>query len=601
MKEVVFRASSEIRASVVFATMIIILVMLPLFLLESVEGRLLKPLGFAYVVALTASLVVALTVTPVLCSFLLPRAKAVLSGREPRFVAWLKHLYQPTLRWSMHHPWLVITGAALLLIGFGASFQWMGRSFLPEFNEGALTISAVTLPGTSLAQSDELGRSLEKILLSVPEVVETARRTGRTELDEHVQGVESAELDVRLKMQNRSKQQMLDDIRRRVSILPGMNVTIGQPISHRIDHMLSGTLANIAVKVFGDDLTTLRALAKQVQAVVQSVPGAVDVSTEQQMEIPTVRVTYNRPALARHGLGAGAATQALQTAFVGQQVGEILEGQVSFPLVVRYDAEAIRDLDTIRQTPIDTPSGARIPLAAVADIREDRGPNFISRENVQRKIVVQCNVAGRDLRGLVNDIERRVQAQVPLPSGYHIEYGGQFESEARASQRLLWLCLAVIAGIFVILTTAFRSSRDALIVMLNLPLALIGGVIGVFVAGGVLSVASIIGFITLFGIATRNGIMLVSHVKHLVRDEGVEDLREAVRRGATERLAPIFMTAMAAGLALVPVALGLGKPGSEIQAPMAIVILFRLFSSTVLNMVVVPAVYARFGRKVSAQ
>ena len=601
VKEVVFRASSEIRASVVFATMIIILVMLPLFLLESVEGRLLKPLGFAYVVALTASLVVALTVTPVLCSFLLPRAKAVLSGREPRFVAWLKHLYQPTLRWSMHHPWLVITGAALLLIGFGASFQWMGRSFLPEFNEGALTISAVTLPGTSLAQSDELGRSLEKILLSVPEVVETARRTGRTELDEHVQGVESAELDVRLKMQNRSKQQMLDDIRRRVSILPGMNVTIGQPISHRIDHMLSGTLANIAVKVFGDDLTTLRALAKQVQAVVQSVPGAVDVSTEQQMEIPTVRVTYNRPALARYGLGAGAAAQALQTAFVGQQVGEILEGQVSFPLVVRYDAEAIRDLDTIRQTPIDTPSGARIPLAAVADIREDRGPNFISRENVQRKIVVQCNVAGRDLRGLVNDIERRVQAQVPLPSGYHIEYGGQFESEARASQRLLWLCLAVIAGIFVILTTAFRSSRDALIVMLNLPLALIGGVIGVFVAGGVLSVASIIGFITLFGIATRNGIMLVSHVKHLVRDEGVEDLREAVRRGATERLAPIFMTAMAAGLALVPVALGLGKPGSEIQAPMAIVILFGLFSSTVLNMVVVPAVYARFGRKVSAQ
>ena len=309
----------------------------------------------------------------------------------------------------------------------------MGRSFLPEFNEGTLTISAVTLPGTSLAQSDELGRSLEKILLSVPEVVATARRTGRTELDEHVQGVESAELDVNLKMQNRSKQQVLEDIRRRASILPGMNVTIGQPISHRIDHMLSGTRANIAVKIFGDDLAALRALAKQVEAVVQTVPGAVDVSTEQQMEIPTVRVTYDRPALARYGLGAGAAAQALQTAFVGQQVGEILEGQVSFPLVVRYDAGEIRDLETIRQTQIDTPSGARIPLAAVADIREDRGPNFISRENVQRKIVVQCNVAGRDLRGLVNDIERRVQAQVPLPSGYHIEYGGQFESEARAS------------------------------------------------------------------------------------------------------------------------------------------------------------------------
>ncbi len=595
-KDVVFRASSEIRASVVFATVIVILVLLPLFMLESVEGRLLKPLGFAYVVALTASLVVALTVTPALCSLLLPEAGAVLKGKEPRFVAWLKRLYQPILRWSMRHPVFVLTGAASLLIGFGASFHWMGRSFLPEFNEGTLTISAVTLPGTSLAQSDELGRSLEKILLSVPEVVATARRTGRTELDEHVQGVESAELDVNLKMRNRPKQQVLEDIRRRVSILPGMNVTIGQPISHRIDHMLSGTRANIAVKIFGDDLTTLRALAKQVQVAVQNVPGAVDVSTEQQMEIPTVRVRYDRSALARYGLGAGAAAEALQTAFVGQQVGEILEGQVSFPLVVRYDAERIQDLDAIRETLIDTPSGARIPLAAVAEIREDRGPNFISRENVQRKIVVQCNVAGRDLRGLVNDIEKNVRAQVSVPSGYHIEYGGQFESEARASERLLWLGLAVIAGIFVILTTAFHSSRDALIIMLNLPLALMGGVIGVFVAGGVLSVASIIGFITLFGVATRNGIMLVSHVKHVMTEEGVDDLREAVRIGATERLAPIFMTAMAAGLALVPVALGLGKPGSEIQAPMAIVILFGLFSSTALNMIVVPAVYGRFGR-----
>jgi CzcA family heavy metal efflux pump len=587
VKDVVFRASSEIRASVVFATVIVVLVLLPLFMLDSVEGRLLKPLGFAYVVALTASLVVALTVTPALCSFLLPRAKAVLKGQEPWFVAWLKRMYQPVLRWSMRHPVFVISGATMLLIGFGASSQWMGRSFLPEFNEGTLTISAVTLPGTSLGQSDELGRSLEKILLSVPEVAATARRTGRTELDEHVQGVESAELDVNLKMRKRSKPQVLEDIRRRVSILPGMNVTIGQPISHRIDHMLSGTRANIAVKIFGDDLSNLRVLAKQVQATIQEVPGAVDVSTEQQMETPTVRVRYDRAALAKYGLGAGAAAEALQTAFVGQQAGEVLEGQVSFPLVVRYNTEGIRDLDTIRQTLIDTPYGARIPLSAVADIREDRGPNFISRENVQRKIVVQCNVAGRDLRSLVNDIQKRVRAQVPVPRGYHIEYGGQFESEARASERLLWLGLAVIVGIFVILTSAFHSSRDALIIML----------IGVFVAGGVLSVASIIGFITLFGVATRNGIMLVSHVKHLIREEGVTDLRDAVRIGATERLAPIFMTAMAAGLALVPIALGLGKPGSEIQAPMAIVILFGLFSSTALNMIVVPAVYVRFGGK----
>ncbi|MBI4456943.1 MAG: efflux RND transporter permease subunit [Acidobacteria bacterium] len=596
-KEVVFRASSEIRGSIVFATVIIVLVFLPLFMLESVEGRLLKPLGFSYVVALTASLVVALTITPVLCSLLLPRARAVVRGREPRFVAWLKRLYQAPLRWSMNHTGIVVSAAVLLLACAVASFGWLGRSFLPEFNEGTLTISAVTLPGTSLAESDQLGRSLEKILLGVPEVVRTARRTGRTELDEHVQGVESAELDVDLEMKDRRKNEVLEDIRQRVTLLPGMNVTIGQPISHRIDHMLSGTRANVAVKIFGDDLPTLRGLAKQVQSEMQQVFGVVDLSTEQQTEIPTVRVRLNREALARYGLGAGSAAEAVQTAFLGQPVGQILEGQIAFPLVLRYAVNPRSDLGSIRQTLIDTPSGVRVPLGAVADIREDRGPNFISRENVQRKIVVQCNVAGRDLRSVVNDIERRVGASVPLPRGYHIDYGGQFESEARATQRLLYLGIAVVIGILVILGSAFRSFRDAFIIMLNLPLALIGGVLGVFVSGEVLSVASIIGFITLFGIATRNGIMLISHVKHLMQAEGVTDLREAVRIGATERLAPILMTAMAAGLALIPVALGMGKPGSEIQAPMAIVILFGLFTSTALNMVVVPSLYGRFGVK----
>ncbi|MDP2999275.1 MAG: efflux RND transporter permease subunit [Bryobacterales bacterium] len=600
-KEVVYRASCEIRASVVFATLIILLVFVPLFMLESVEGRLLKPLGLAYVLALSASLVVALTITPALCSLLLPRAKKVLEGREPWFVGWLKRLYQPTLRWSIRHPFLILVGAAVLLAAAGAFSTRMGRSFLPEFNEGTLTISAVTMPGTSLAQSDELGRSLERILLSVPEVVATARRTGRTELDEHVQGVESAELDVNLKMQRRSKHDVLEDIRRRVTLLPGMNVTIGQPISHRIDHMLSGTRANVAVKIFGDDLPALRALAKQVQVVMQGVGGVVDLSTEQQTEIPTVRVRWDRAALARYGLGAGAASEALQTAFVGLPVGQILEGQVAFPLVVRYATDDLSDLNTIRETMIDTPSGARVPLAAIADVREDRGPNFVSRENVQRKIVVQCNVAGRDLRSVVNEVERKVRNAVSLPRGYHVEYGGQFESEARASERILWLGLAVIAGIFVILVTAFHSFRDASIIMLNLPLALMGGIAGVFLAGGTLSVASLIGFIALFGIATRNGIMLISHVKHLMEFEGVADLKDAVMTGASERLAPIFMTAMAAGLALVPMALGLGKPGSEIQAPMAIVILFGLFSSTALNMIVVPAVYARFGRPAGAE
>ena len=594
--EVVYRASVEVRSSIVFATFIIVLVFVPLFLLESVEGRLLEPLGFAYVIALGASLIVALTITPALCSLLLPRAKMVLEGREPWLVQWLKRLYQPTLRWAVNHSLVILIGSGLLLASTIFSIRWMGRSFLPEFNEGALTIQAVTLPGTSLAESDQLGRQLERILLTVPEVASTARRTGRAELDEHVQGVESAEVDVSLKMRDRPKEAVLAEIRQRVTLLPGVNVTVGQPISHRIDHMLSGTRANIAVKIFGDDLATLRELANRVHSTMQGVEGVVDLSVEQQMDIPTLRVRFDRPLLARYGLPAGDAADTLQTALRGRQVGQILEGQVAFPLVVRYLTDDTQDLESVGRTMLDTPAGAQIPLTAVSEIREDRAPNFISRENVQRKIVVQCNVAGRDLRSVVNDIERAMQSSVSLPRGYHIEYGGQFESEAQASERLLWLGGIVILGIFLLLFTAFRSFRDPLIIMFNLPLALVGGVIGVFTFGGILSVASLIGFITLFGIATRNGIMLISHVRHLMEVEGVQDLKEAVVRGASERLAPIFMTALAAGLALVPIALRMGEAGNEIQAPMAIVILFGLLSSTALNMVVVPSLYARFGR-----
>lgn len=592
---VVFSASSEIRGSIVFATMIIILVFLPLFFLSGVEGLLLRPLGLAYVAALFTSLVVALTVTPALCSYLLPRAKAVIEGHEPRLVGWLKHRYGRDLPWALDHSRVVLAGSALLLLAAIVALFFVGRSFLPEFNEGTLTISAVTLPGTSLEESDKLGMTVEKILLSIPEVSATARRTGRAELDEHVQGVESAEIDVGLKMLDRPKAELLAEMRERLSLVPGMNFTIGQPISHRIDHMLSGTRANIAVKIFGDDLQTLRGLARQVEAAMRGVPGVVDLSTEQQSDIPTLRVRFDRTALARYGMPVGDAAEALQAAFVGRQVGQIFEGQVAFPLVVRYPFENHADLEAVRQTLMDTPSGARVPLGAVADIRVDRGPNFISRENVQRKIVVQCNVAGRDLRSVVNDVERHAQASVSLPAGYHIEYGGQFESEAEASRLLLWLGLAVVLGILVILTAAFRSFTDALIIMCNLPLALIGGVAGVFLSDGVLSVASIIGFITLFGIATRNGIMMISHIKHLMAEEGVTDLRQAVLRGAIERLSPILMTALTAGLALIPLALGAGKPGSEMQAPMAIVILFGLLSSTFLNMVVVPAAYFRFG------
>ncbi|MBI3684764.1 MAG: efflux RND transporter permease subunit [Acidobacteria bacterium] len=595
--EVIYRASTEIRGSVVFATIIVALVFLPLFALSSVEGRLLAPLGFAYIVSLSASLVVALTVTPALCSFLLPNARSVLRGHEPWLVSRLKRVFQPSLRWSLDHPWIVVLSSLLLLIGAGMALSRTGRAFLPEFNEGTLTVSAVTLPGTSLADSDSLGRGLERILLGVPEVVSTARRTGRAELDEHVQGVESAEVDVMLRMRERPKDEVLAEIRERVTLLPGMNVTVGQPISHRIDHMLSGTRANIAVKVFGDDLTMLRSLARQVEAAMRGIDGVVDLSMEQQTDIPTVRVRVRPEDAARYGLQPGEVTAMIQTAFVGIEVNRVLEGQISFPMVVRYPETKLDDLEVIGRTLVDSPSGAKVPLDAVADLYEDRGPNFISREGVQRKIVVQCNVAGRDLLGVVNEIQAAVKKKVTLPQGYRVEYGGQFESEAEASRRLLILGAGVIAGILLILATAFHSTRDALIIMLNLPLALVGGVAGVYLAGGVLSVASIIGFITLFGIATRNGIMLVSHIRHLGEAEGVTDLHEAVIRGASERLAPILMTALAAGLALIPIAAGMGKPGSEIQAPMAIVILFGLFTSTALNMVVVPAVYYAAGRQ----
>ncbi len=595
--EVVYRASVEVRSSIVFATFIIVLVFVPLFLLESVEGRLLAPLGFAYVIALGVSLVVALTVTPALCLLLLPHARMVLQGREPLLVRGLKWLYRPTVRWVVNHSMVILVGSVLLLAAAVYSFRLMGRSFLPEFNEGALTIQAVTLPGTSLSESDQLGRQLERILLTVPEVVSTARRTGRAELDEHVQGVESAELDVTLRMQDRPKEEVLAEIRDRATLLPGVNVTVGGPIAHRIDHMLSGTRANVAVKIFGNDLATLRDLASRVQTAMLEVEGVVDLSVEQQTDIPTLRVLFDRPALARYGLPAGHAADTLQTALLGRQVGQILEGQVAFPLVVRYLPDTdTQELEAIRRTMLDTPAGPLIPLAAVSEIRDDRAPNFISRENVQRKIVVQCNVAGQDLRSLVNDIQQAVGAAVALPSGYHIEYGGQFESEAQASERLLWLGALVILGIFLLLFSAFRSVRDAVIIMFNLPLALVGGVIGVFLAGGVLSVASLIGFITLFGIATRNGIMLISHVRHLMEKEGVSNLKEAVIQGASERLAAIFMTAFGTALALVPIALRMGEAGNEIQAPMAMVILFGLLSSTALNMVVVPSLYARFGR-----
>ncbi len=588
-------ATQEIRSSIVFATVIIILVFMPLFFLSGVEGRLLRPLGFAYVVSLFASLIVALTVTPALCSFLLPRSRTVLRGVEPIVVRWLKAGYKPILsvtitRWKSV-AFVSIAGLVMAGIGLGQA----GRAFLPDFNEGALTIGAVTLPGTSLEESNALGRMVEEILLRQPEIVATARRTGRAELDEHAQGVNAAEIDIKIDLGERSKEKFLVDLRQELSAVPGMNITIGQPISHRIDHMLSGTRANIAVKIFGDDLYELRRIAESVRAVMEGVEGVVDLSVEQQTDIPFVTVRFDRSAIARHGLRVGDVAEAMEAAFRGRVVSQVLDGQAAFDLVVRYDVSTLESFETLRETLIATPSGGRVPLHALAKIRKDRGPNTISRENVQRKIVVMCNVAGRDLSGVVGDIRRGVRESVSLKQGYHVEYGGQFESAEEASRTLALLGLAAVIGIFLLLYIALGAARDAVLVMVNLPLALIGGVAGVLLSGGILSVASIIGFITVFGIATRNGIMMISHIHQLVEHEGVRDLVTAVKRGAMERLAPILMTALAAGLALVPLALSGGEPGSEIQTPMAIVILFGLLSSTVLNMIVVPALYLRFG------
>ena len=597
---VTLKASLEIRPSITFATAIIALVFVPLFFLSGVEGRLLAPLGVAYLVALFASLLVALTVTPVLCSLLLPKSKGVIMRRENPLVGRLQHAYQKLLTHVLPRPGLVILTSAMLFVATLSLTPFLGRTFLPEFNEGTLTINTVTLPGTSLAESDRLGQTVEEILLSFPEVKTTARRTGRAELDEHAQGVEASEIDVGLQMQARSKAEFLDALRRALGVVPGMSMTIGQPISHRIDHMLSGTRANIAVKVFGDDLQRLRRLAQAVRDTMAQVGGVVDLAIEQQTDLPVLHVQLRRERIARIGLTVGEVTEALETAFLGKTVSRVLEGQRSFDLVVRYEDATRKDLNTILSTLIDTPHGGKVPLRLLADVSRALGPNAIGRENVQRRIVVSCNVAGRALQDVVREIQQQVAAQVALPQGYYVVYGGQFESAQEASRTIGLLSLLVLGGILFLLTTALRSGRDALIILVNLPLAFMGGVMGIFVSGGILSVASLVGLITLFGIATRNGIMLVTHIRHLMEEEG-ERFRAAVERGALERLSPILMTALSSGLALLPLVVRAGDPGSEILTPMAIVILCGLITSTALNLVVVPALYLKFGRPLTAQ
>ncbi len=607
LAEVIYAASIEVRASIVLATVIILLVFTPLFFLSGVEGRLLRPLGLAFSVSLAASLLTALTLTPAMCSFLLPSSKTVRSGAEPRLVTWLKRAYAGPLDAALARPWFFAIPSVALLAWAVFAGSRMGRNFLPEFNEGALVVGLVTVPGTSLSQSDELAHLVEEALMKHPEIAAIGRRTGRADEDEHVQGVEASEIDLtldmdasaRLGLPTRSKEELLEALRNDLEGIPGVQATFGQPISHRIDHMLSGTRASVAVKLFGDDLAKLASYGQEIEARMRTVPGVVDLSTEQQSQVPLLRVEFDREAMARHGLRIADLARALEAASLGAEVGQVLEGTNAFALVVRTGDARELSADTLAATLVDTPQGARIPLRAVAALREDRTPNFISRENVQRKIVVMCNVSGRDIRGVVDDVRREIEANVALPPGYHVEYGGQFESAESTGQQLVLLGVVIVAGIAGLLYFMFHSMCDTVLIMVNLPLALIGGVLGVHLLGGTLSVASIIGFITVFGIAVRNGIMMVSHIRHLQEVEGVSDFRSAVREGAMERLAPILMTALAAGLALIPLALRGDQPGNEILTPMAVVILFGLLSSTFLNMLLVPALYLHFGTSVA--
>lgn len=593
MLEVVFDAAREIRGPIVNATAIITVVFLPLFFLSGVEGRMLRPLGLAYIVSLVASLAVAVTVTPVLCSFLLPNAPIMAEERDSWVVRMLKGVYRPTLDVVLARPGAVAVLAAAGVAVTLAAFPFMGRGFLPEFQEGTLTVSAVTVPGTAIGESDQLGRRVEQVLLAHPAVVSTARRTGRAELDEHAQGVNAAEIDVRLDLALGKVDEVMAELRDRLTIVPGMNITVGQPIGHRIDHMLSGTRAAIALDIFGPDLYQLRSVAENVRAAIEEVDGLVDLQVEQQSDVPQLRVHANRKAMARFGVTPRDLAETVDVAFNGEAVSQIVEGQRAFDLVVRYPDELRDSRERISMARVDVPLGGTVPLSELADVRLERGPNTVSRQDVQRKIVVQANVEGRDVGSAVDDIRARVEQDVTLPGGYYVEYGGQFESGRAAARAISLLSIASVLAIFLILFQEFRSIRTSLLVMVNLPLALIGGVIATMAMGGVLNVATMVGFITLFGIAVRNGILLVSHYQHLL-DEG-RPLREAVVQGSMERLNPILMTALTAALALVPLALGGGEPGKEIQAPLALVVLSGLVTSTLLNMVVVPALYLRWG------
>lgn len=596
--EVVFNASREVRLPILNSTFIIVVSFVPLFFLTGMEGRMLRPLGIAFITALFASTLVALTLTPVLCSFLLGSEKSDKAGKEPALVRWLQKIYNVALEWVLSHKKLTLGSvAALFAVALGL-FCSFGSSFLPAFNEGSFTINVSTLPGVSLEESDNVGRRAEMLLLSVPEIKTVARKTGRAELDEHALGANVSEIEAPFELSDRPKKAVVEEIRHKLGTLPGVNVEIGQPISHRIDAMLSGTRANIAIKLFGTDLNKMFEIGNQIKTKISAIPGVVDLNVEQQVERPQLQIVPKREMLAKYGVTPSEFTDMVEVYLAGRTVSRVYEGNRVFDLTVKADDDSRSTIEAIRDMPVDV-VGGKVPFSQIAEIRSAAGPNTINRENVARKIVISANVSDGDLQGAVNRIRKTINDNVPLPEGYHVEYGGQFESAQSATRTLLVTSLMAILVIFLLLYGQFKNVRQASAVLLNLPLALIGGVFAIFFADGIISIPAIIGFISLFGIATRNGMLLIDRYNEL-RQSGLS-LHDAVMRGSLDRLNPILMTALTSALALIPLALGGDLPGNEIQSPMAKVLLGGLLTSTMLNGFIVPVVYILISKKRNEQ
>lgn len=596
--EVVFNASREVRLPILNSTFIIVVSFVPLFFLTGMEGRMLRPLGIAFITALFASTLVALTLTPVLCSFLLGSEKSDKAGKEPALVRWLQKIYNVALEWVLSHKKLTLGSVAALFAVALALFCSFGSSFLPAFNEGSFTINVSTLPGVSLEESDNVGRRAEMLLLSVPEIKTVARKTGRAELDEHALGANVSEIEAPFELSDRPKKAVVEEIRHKLGTLPGVNVEIGQPISHRIDAMLSGTRANIAIKLFGTDLNKMFEIGNQIKTKISAIPGVVDLNVEQQVERPQLQIVPKREMLAKYGVTPSEFTDMVEVYLAGRTVSRVYEGNRVFDLTVKADDDSRSTIEAIRDMPVDL-VGGKVPFSQIAEIRSAAGPNTINRENVARKIVISANVSDGDLQGAVNRIRKTINDNVPLPEGYHVEYGGQFESAQSATRTLLVTSLMAILVIFLLLYGQFKNVRQASAVLLNLPLALIGGVFAIFFADGIISIPAIIGFISLFGIATRNGMLLIDRYNEL--RQGGLSLHDAVMRGSLDRLNPILMTALTSALALIPLALGGDLPGNEIQSPMAKVLLGGLLTSTMLNGFIVPVVYILISKKRNEQ